>query len=26
VVEDVFEVPVEELRETHRGALPALFG
>ncbi|MFF0776679.1 phosphoribosylformylglycinamidine synthase subunit PurL [Nonomuraea wenchangensis] len=26
VVEDVFEVPVEELRETHQGALPALFG
>ncbi|GAA1744651.1 phosphoribosylformylglycinamidine synthase subunit PurL [Nonomuraea bangladeshensis] len=26
VVEDVFEVPVEELRETHRGTLPALFG
>ncbi|MEV5560325.1 phosphoribosylformylglycinamidine synthase subunit PurL [Nonomuraea wenchangensis] len=26
VVEDVFEVPVEELRETHRAVLPALFG
>ncbi|TMR94175.1 phosphoribosylformylglycinamidine synthase subunit PurL [Nonomuraea basaltis] len=26
VVEDVFEVPVEELRETHSAALPALFG
>ncbi|MCK2213629.1 phosphoribosylformylglycinamidine synthase subunit PurL [Actinomadura sp. ATCC 31491] len=26
VVEGVFEVPVEELRETHRAALPALFG
>ncbi|QYC45418.1 Phosphoribosylformylglycinamidine synthase 2 [Nonomuraea coxensis DSM 45129] len=26
VVEDVFEVPVEELRETHQAALPALFG
>ncbi|MEU6727298.1 phosphoribosylformylglycinamidine synthase subunit PurL [Nonomuraea wenchangensis] len=26
VVEGVFEVPVEELRETHQGALPALFG
>ncbi|MFG1709569.1 phosphoribosylformylglycinamidine synthase subunit PurL [Nonomuraea sp. M3C6] len=26
VVEDVFEVSVEELRETHTAALPALFG
>ncbi|MEV5500993.1 phosphoribosylformylglycinamidine synthase subunit PurL [Nonomuraea fuscirosea] len=26
VVKDVFEVPVEELRETHTAALPALFG
>ncbi|MFC4112306.1 phosphoribosylformylglycinamidine synthase subunit PurL [Nonomuraea zeae] len=26
VVEDVFEVSVEELRETHSAALPALFG
>ncbi len=26
VVEDVLEVPVEELRETHTGTLPALFG
>ncbi|HEX4815676.1 MAG TPA: phosphoribosylformylglycinamidine synthase subunit PurL [Nonomuraea sp.] len=26
VVEGVFEVPVEELRETHSAALPALFG
>ncbi|MEW9549627.1 phosphoribosylformylglycinamidine synthase subunit PurL [Nonomuraea sp. NPDC050783] len=26
VVEGAFEVPVEELRETHRAALPALFG
>ncbi|MFI7616251.1 phosphoribosylformylglycinamidine synthase subunit PurL [Nonomuraea terrae] len=25
-VKDVFEVPVEELRETHSAALPALFG
>ncbi|PZG13141.1 phosphoribosylformylglycinamidine synthase subunit PurL [Nonomuraea aridisoli] len=26
VVKDLFEVPVEELRETHSAALPALFG
>ncbi|SET91638.1 phosphoribosylformylglycinamidine synthase subunit PurL [Nonomuraea wenchangensis] len=26
VIEDVFEVPVEELRERHRAVLPALFG
>jgi phosphoribosylformylglycinamidine synthase len=26
VVKDVFEVSVEELRETHSAALPALFG